>query len=62
MTCDYPSFAEMSDAEQAAVIAEYAYLEQWRADRLADVRARAERFEANRYTPAMAGEARELIA
>lgn len=50
--CDRLAFMEMTEAEKAAVIAEYAHLERMLADRRADDRARAERFTARAFSTA----------
>ena len=42
--CDRLAFMEMTDAEKAAVIADYAWMSRQFADRRADERARAERY------------------
>lgn len=57
--CDRLAFMEMTDAEKAAVIADYAWMARQFADRRADEHARAERYARTLSPPAPAATSRD---
>lgn len=59
--CDRLALMEMTDAEKAAVIAEYAHLDRMLADRRSDAQARAERFGHATSPPVTASPSRDAL-